>query len=108
MANRSRVRAWCPQCGDRLYTVYYINPRNASQHVSKTDFLVCRACPRFFAVSVTELPLHILPREERKRMGVFRYQSRHELERIQELGMERARGPRDEKGRFLEIQAIAE
>ena len=108
LVNRNRVRAWCPECGDRLYTVYYINPRSASQHVAKTDFLVCRACPRFFAVSITELPLHILPREDRRRMGIFHYQSREELARIQEMGNERARGLRDQKGRFIEVQALAE
>ena len=107
MSTRTRIRAWCPQCGDRLFTVYYINPKSKAQHVAKTNFLVCRACPRFFALNILELPLQILPPGERRRMGVYRYRSREELDRIREMGVERAKGSRDEKGRFIEVEAVA-
>ncbi len=86
--------------------MYYINPKSTAQHVAKTDFLVCRACPRFYALSITELPLQILPREDRKRMDVYRYRTQEERDRIQEIGVERAKGSRDEKGRFLEVQPV--
>ena len=107
LSNSTRVRAWCPECGDRLFTVYYVNPKNKSQHVAKTNFLVCRACPRFFELSITELPLQILPSSERKRMSVYKYRTREELGRIRELGLERASAARDEKGRYVEVEAVA-
>jgi hypothetical protein len=87
--------------------VYYVNPKNKSQHVARTNFLVCRACPRFYALSITELPLQILPAAERRRMSVYRYRTQVELERIRELGLERAKANRDEKGRFVEVEAVA-
>ncbi len=92
-------RAVCPECGDRLFAVYYIAPRTAKNHVAKTNFLVCRGCPRFFALSIIELPLQILP-AGRKRTEVSGSRSRGEFEGIGKAGVVRDQRPREAKARI--------
>ncbi len=102
--SRQKVRAWCPNCGDRLFTVYYVAPRNIKTHIQKTNFLVCRACPRFFVVNITELPIGILPPEQRKIIGVYGQKKMEEMERVQIMGLERAKSQRNDRGRFIEVE----